>query len=245
MGDRRSGWHLAVPIVFAIAGLIFVASATSAKGADLRDDTRRTTRDLLVSEQGRVETLARQTAVLRADVDRLTAKAAGVDERLALVGDQVERLAGPAGLRPVSGPGVTVVLNDAPTPPLDEPLPPGVTLDSYVVHQQDVQAVVNALWAGGAQAMMLMDQRVIATSAVRCVGPLLILQGRTYPPPYRISAVGDPSQLLAALDASVEVRNYRDYVGYIGLGYGVAAKDELTVPAFEGTLLMHYAQAIR
>ena len=38
-----------------------------------------------------------------------------------------------------------------------------------MVHQQDIQAVVNALWAGGADALQIMDQRVISTSAVRMV----------------------------------------------------------------------------
>ena len=60
-----------------------------------------------------------------------------------------------------------------------------------VVHQQDVQGVVNALWRGGAEAMQIMDQRVISTSAVRCVGNTLLLQGRVSSPPYTITAVGD------------------------------------------------------
>ena len=55
--------------------------------------------------------------------------------------------------------------------------------------------MVNALWSGGAEAMQIMDQRVIATSAVRCVGNTLILQGRVYSPPYTITAIGDPERL--------------------------------------------------
>ena len=80
-----------------------------------------------------------------------------------------------AGTQPVEGPAVVVELNDAKIP--SDQLPEGIGVDDIVVHQQDVQAVVNALWAGGAEAMMLMDQRVISTSAVRCVGNTLILQG--------------------------------------------------------------------
>ena len=65
--------------------------------------------------------------------------------------------------------------------------------------------MVNALWAGGAEAMMLMDQRVISTSAVRCVGNTLILQGRVYSPPYVITAIGDQDGMKQALDQSPEV----------------------------------------
>ena len=88
-----------------------------------------------------------------------------------------------AGTQEVRGPVVVVELNDAKIPA--DQLPEGVGVDDNVVHQQDVQAVVNALWSGGAEAMMVMDQRLISTSAVRCVGNTLILQGRVYSPPLR------------------------------------------------------------
>ena len=243
MGARPKGWRVAVPVVLALAGLLFAASASTARGAALRDDTRRTGADLLASEQARVATLAQRATVLRAQVDRLTARAASRNSQLAAARAQLDLLAVQAQLRPVTGPGLTVTLDDAPVPSLDGPLPPGVTLDSYVVHQQDVQAVVNALWAGGAQAMQLQDQRVIATSAVRCVGPLLILQGRTYPPPYRITAIGDPRQLQEALASSQAVATYRDYVDYIGLGYEVTVRERVTVPEYSGPLQLHYARA--
>ena len=76
-----------------------------------------------------------------------------------------------------------------PAPGYPEPQP-----NDLVIHQQDLQAVVNALWQGGAKGIQVMDQRLISTSAVRCVGNTLILQGRVYSPPYKITAVGDPER---------------------------------------------------
>ena len=90
----------------------------------------------------------------------------------------------------MTGPGLVVTLDDAQRDP-GSPLPPGVTPDDLVVHQQDLQAVVNALWAGGAQGVQVMDQRLVSTSAVRCVGNTLILHGRVYSPPFVVKAVGD------------------------------------------------------
>jgi hypothetical protein len=58
-----------------------------------------------------------------------------------------------AGLTALSGPGVTVRLDDAPRR-ADGARSAGATVDDLVVHQQDVRAVVNALWAGGAEAVM-------------------------------------------------------------------------------------------
>ena len=77
--------------------------------------------------------------------------------------------------------------------------------------------MVNALWAGGAEAMMLQDQRVISTSAVRCVGNTLILQGRVYSPPYVITAIGDVEGMRQRLDADPSVTIYRQYADLLGL----------------------------
>ena len=82
-----------------------------------------------------------------------------------------------------------------------------------------MQAVVNALWAGGAEAMSIMDVRVISTSAVRCVGNTLLLHGRVYSPPFKIMAIGDPAALQQALASSEGVRLFRDAVDDFQLGY--------------------------
>ena len=100
----------------------------------------------------------------------------------------------------VEGPGLEVELMDAPIPA--NGVPDGYTADDYVVHEQDVQAVINALWAGGADAIAVMDQRIIATSAVRCVGSTLLLHGQVHVPPYTVTAVGPADRMRRALDAS-------------------------------------------
>src|SRR3712207_2320199 len=60
-----------------------------------------------------------------------------------------------------------------------------------------VQSVLNGLWAGGAEAVAVQDQRLVTTSAARCIGNTLLLAGRTYSPPYVITAIGDPARLQA------------------------------------------------
>ena len=110
---------------------------------------------------------------------------------------------------------------------------------------RDVQAVVNALWRAGARGMMLMDQRVVSTSAVRCVGNTLILQGRVYSPPFTIKAIGDPVKLKAALDDDEAVKIYKQYVDLVGLGYDVKTEQNASFPAFTGSLSLKYARAQR
>ena len=119
----------------------------------------------------------------------------------------------------MTGPAVTVSLDDAPRRPgrpalSDDP-------DDLVVHQEDVQAVVNALWAGGAEAMTLMGERVVSTSAVRCVGNTVVLHGRVYSPPFVVTAVGDPAALRDALSVDPGVAYFQSFVDRFGLGYAV------------------------
>jgi uncharacterized protein YlxW (UPF0749 family) len=92
------------------------------------------------------------------------------------------------------------------------------------------------LWAGGAEAMMVMDQRIIATSSVKCIGPVLYLQGRSYGPPYVISAIGDVGEMLAALDESPGVTEYRAYADEIGLGFDITIQESISMPGYEGPL---------
>jgi uncharacterized protein YlxW (UPF0749 family) len=234
----RTLWRVATPLAFGAAGVLFVTSAGAANGGQLRG-TRGDLGDLIRAEQQKADALTERVERLRADVEDATSQAGTADRRVAAAQDRADRLGLSAGTTAVTGPAVTVTLDDAPRS-ADRVLPEGAEPDDVVVHQQDVQGVVNALWAGGAEAMQIMDQRVISTSAVRCVGNTLILQGRVYSPPYTITAIGSPERLSQALDDSPAVNTFRYYVDTFGLGYDVSATTRTELPAYDGSLdLLH------
>jgi uncharacterized protein YlxW (UPF0749 family) len=238
-GPMRS-WGLLVPVVFAVVGLLATMSAQTARGTDLRSSGRSSTADVIREQQHRADLEEARVTALRRQVDALTTRSNPSSTQLRGLNAQVSRLASASGTTAVRGPAVTVKLDDAP----QGSVPTGFTPDDMVVHQQDVQAVVNALWAGGAEAMMLMDQRVISTSAVRCVGNVLILQGRVYSPPYVIRAIGDQQRMRASLERSAALRIYRQYVDVLGLGYQVSTQGRMTMPGYDGVLDLRYATAI-
>ena len=91
--------------------------------------------------------------------------------------------------------------------------------------------------------MTIMGQRVTNTAAVRCVGNTLLLYGRTYSPPFRVTAIGDPGRLRPALDRQPGVRLYRQAVRYFGLGYEAEDEREVTLPGYDGPLRLTYAEA--
>ncbi|AOR33230.1 hypothetical protein BFF78_21100 [Streptomyces fodineus] len=230
--------------VFALAGLIFFTSFNTAKGTDIRQDgSLLKLSDLIQQRSHKNKGLDESNAALRASVESLAESDAGSSKA------QDRRLSGlekNAGTRKLTGRAITVTLNDAPPnataklPGYPEPQP-----DYLVIHQQDLQAVVNALWQGGAQGIKVMDQRLISTSAVRCVGNTLILQGRVYSPPYKITAVGDPGRLQQALAASKAIQTYMVYVNVYGLGWKVTDDGTVTLPGYSGTVDLHYAKPVQ
>jgi uncharacterized protein YlxW (UPF0749 family) len=146
----------------------------------------------------------------------------------------------PAGLTAVGGEGVAVVLDDADGSADDASVDP----NQLVVHQSDLQSVVNALWAGGAEAMSIAGQRVIATSAVRCVGNTLLLNGEVFSPPYRIEAIGPSEAMVRALDASPGVALFTQAAAYYGLGWTVESDAQLRLPAYGTMPVLSYAQPL-
>ncbi|MFE2218617.1 DUF881 domain-containing protein [Streptomyces canus] len=229
--------------VFALAGLIFFTSFNTAKGTNIRTDASLLKLSDLIQERSHNNgELDESNGSLRRDVEALAERDDGStkaeDDKLAALEDR-------AGTQKIKGKAVTVTLDDAPPnataklPGYPEPQP-----DYLVIHQQDLQAVVNALWKGGAQGVKVMDQRLISTSAVRCVGNTLILQGRVYSPPYKIQAVGDPGKLKQALADSKAIQNYMVYVNVYGLGWNVADDGTVTLPGYSGTVDLQYAKPV-
>ena len=237
----RLTWRLVVPVVTAAAGVMFAMSFQAAQGSDLRAD--RDLPQLIMDGDAQVAVKAAQLDALQREVDALSQASAPSDERLASLTKRADALAQTAATTKVRGTAIEVALDDARR--TVDSLPDGFTADDIVVHQQDVQAVVNALWASGAEAMMIQDQRVISTSAVRCVGNTLILQGRVYAPPYRITAIGDVDRMQRGLDEDAAISIYKQYVDAVGLGWSVQTPGSVEFPAYSGSVDFQYASPLK
>lgn len=229
--------RVAAAITFACAGFLGVTSATAAHGTDLRAERQSDLSDLVKAQSQR-------TALLNSKLDDLTTEVGQLSQQIG--GSQVEglekdatKLEPTAGLTSLEGPGLTISLDDAPP----EMRQGQQDLDALVVHQQDIQAVVNAMWAGGAEAVTIQGQRLISTSAIRCVGNSVVLEKVPYPPPYRISAVGDVDRMMSEVYNSPAVGAYLDAVDRFQLGWDIQRHNTLQVPAFKGKTELDYAKA--
>lgn len=239
----RSAWNVLVPVVLLLAGFGFAVSAHDSRGTDLRAPGTADLADLVRTGQAQVKALDGTAAALQEQVADTVAQAGRGNSGVAAAQRQVDALRAPAGLTAVHGPGIEVILNDAAA--ASGPATTGVDPNQLVVHQSDLQAAVNALWAGGAEAMSIAGQRVVATSAVRCVGNTLLLGGEVYSPPYRIQAIGPYREMDEALNASPGVRLFQQAASYYGLGYTAESRSTLHLPAYRGSITLDYAKATR
>jgi uncharacterized protein YlxW (UPF0749 family) len=237
---RPSGWAVLVPVVALAAGLLFATSQHTAQGTDLRGGEVIAVSGLIDQRDSAIARQQQELAGLQRQVQELTKQAASRDGAVAAAQATGDAGALSAGLVGLSGPGVEITLDDAPTRP-DGTLPADARPDDLVIHQSDVQAVVNAVWAAGADGVAIMNQRLVATSAVRCVGNVLLLQGRTYSPPFVITAIASGSAVRAQLADSPEVAILRQAADAFGLTFTVRDRSSVSLPAYSGPLDMQYA----
>ncbi len=241
---RRAAWAALVPVVALAAGLLFATSGQTARGTDLRGGEVIELSGLISQRRAALTQQSAEAQELQAQISRVTDQVATQDGAVDAVRIEAEGLTLSAGMVPLSGAGVRITLDDAPRRP-DGSLPRGARPDDVVIHQSDVQAVVNALWAAGADGVAIMDQRLISTSAVVCVGPVLLLEGRTYSPPFRIDAIGDVEAFEEQLSASPQVAVFREAVAAFGLTFSVRRAESVELPAHSGIPDMQHATPVR
>lgn len=240
---RRPGsraWRVGTPVVLVLCGSLLAVSAARSQGTDLRPGRYPDVASLVRAESQSYEALRQRVQDLNGQVAELSA---GVDDpEVARLQQRTERLRSPAGLAPVRGPGVTVTLSDS---PLEVDRESGIDERWFVVHQQDVQAVVNAMWRGGATAVTIQGQRVVTTTAIKCEGNSITIQGVPYPQPYVISAVGDQASLEGALTSDSYVRGYvqQSQDPAVRIGWGMR-RDEVRAPAYDDVLRLSYAKPV-
>lgn len=235
----RSPWRVGVPLVCLLAGLLLGATHGVSRGGEIRRSDAPRLVDLVRETQSSVDRLSAERNRLATTIDSTHGRFSNA--ALTAMLRRSAELAGDAGLDPVHGPGLVVTLTDAQRD-ANGRFPRDASPDDLVVHQQDIQAVLNALWSAGAEAIQMQDQRIIATSAPRCVGNTLLLNGRTYSPPYTITAIGDAAAMQAALAAAPPVTLYKQYVVRFGLGYTEEVVPDVRIVSYPEPVRVHAAE---
>ncbi len=233
---RRTLTHAAVGAAAALIGLLLVTSALmltrDAQGrTDALAEQIRVRQDENEVRAAEVEDDRRSVTQLRSDL--LTGT--GRDDLAA----QARALEVAAGTVALAGPGVRVTLDDGPGPDAAVGADPrGGATDTGRVVGRDLQQVTNALWAAGAEAVAVNDQRLTATSAIRDAGEAILVGFRPLARPYTVVALGGDD-----LAARFEDGPGQAYLGELRAAFGVDAQTtietNLTVPAASATEPRH------
>ena len=148
---------------------------------------------------------------------------------------EVRRLEEAAAQRAVHGPGVAVVVGDASgtdqvDPNTGQRVPVSVD-DNGRIQDRDLQSLVNALWAAGAEAVSVGGQRLAPTTTIRGAGEAILVDLRPVQSPYTLAAVGDPATLLPRFADSEAARRFQSYTGLYGIQFTVRAAKDVRLPA--------------
>ncbi|MDF7663152.1 DUF881 domain-containing protein [Bifidobacterium sp. ESL0763] len=226
---------VAVFVIVALSGFLLMTNLRVNKTAAVTSDTA----ELVQQRVGQVNKLQGQVKSLGTQINDLNKI---TDSNASKKGNASEDAGSGTVLPALQGPGISVTLNDSPLwDHMVNSSGSASNINDYVIHQQDIEAVVNALWHGGAEAMMIQDQRVLYNSAIICKGNVLMLQGKQYSPPYTVSAIGPSEQMRDALNNSKAIQTYQEYVSAFGLGWKVEDKDNLRFPEAALLQTLRYA----
>lgn len=238
---RRRVWRVATPVMVLLSGALFAVSAEQSDGLDLRGGRLTDLASVVRAERDEAGDLTAEAAELNAEVEALSTKLG--DRSVRRVQEEVATLVDPAGLTEKSGTAVQVTLDDA---PMEARLNYDDNPNDLVVHQQDIQAVANAMWNAGAVAVTIQGQRLISTTGIKCEGNQVTLHGLPYSPPYVIVGIGDPAAIEAELITDPMLATYRDYTTIPGGGvsWDMTALESAVAPAYEGLLDLTYATPI-
>jgi len=223
------------------SGVLFAVSAEQSDGIDLRAGRLTDLASVVRAERAETNELTDEVQDLNSEVETLSTRLG--DRSVTRAQDEIAELADPAGLTERTGPAVQVILDDATEEArLDYEGNP----NDLVVHQQDIQAVANAMWRAGATAVTIQGQRLISTTGIKCEGNQVTLHGVPYSPPYVIMGIGDQVALSAELITDPILVTYRDYTLIPGgsVTWAMTTVEDAVAPAYDGLLDLAWATPI-
>ncbi len=144
-----------------------------------------------------------------------------------------------SGLTEVAGPGVQITLTDDTHQTVSTSNPTSL---NNLIHDTDIAEVVNELKIAGAEAVAVNGQRIVSNSTIRCVGPVIQINGVPAAPPYAVQAIGSPSELYSGLNLPGgildQIRHWDPSMAKMVI------EKKLLLPAYAGSTEFHYAHIV-
>ncbi len=175
---------------------------------------------------------------VRGQLDSLEADAARRSDSTRRLEQEVAGLRAQGGLTALHGPGVAISL--ASGRPGAEPLGES----AWLVNFQDIEDVVQVLFAGGAEGVAVNGRRITpASSFAGSAATVVIDQGPPLTPPYRVAAVGNRTQMEQILNDPSRLGDLRNRQRLYGVQISWTGSPELSLPAYDAAVQVTYAHA--
>ena len=142
-----------------------------------------------------------------------------------------------AGQTDLEGPGIIVTLTENTNKNNNDP-----NIEDFMIHDADLLRLINELFDADAEAISINNERLIATSEIRCAGSTVSVNNRRYAAPFVIKAIGDPNNLESALKMPGGIV---DLLSMFNVNIDIKKQNKLTVERFSGTIEYKYAQPVQ
>lgn len=227
-------WQVTLTAALLILGFL-VAAQLASEGQRVQYTTQESSTliETALTLQSQQDALKAQILQLRDEIDQLEGQGQGSDALVKQLNDDLEQARIAAGLIPLEGPGIVFRIQDSGAP--------GAGADA-LVSASDVRLVVQELWLAGAEAVAVNGERVTVSTAFIDIGGSILANSAYLAPPYTISAIG-PAGMYDRIRASQAfVAFVADRVEAQGIQLSVAELESVDVPAFAGSLNVHFGQ---
>ena len=149
---------------------------------------------------------------------------------------QLNQMSALSGMKDVAGEGIIVTLDGS-----DMAVSDNISTESMLIHDTDLRAIVNELSAAGAEAISINGQRIIATTAIRCVGPVIQVNGVKVAAPFTVKAIGNAKYLESALNIKGGIV---DSFEIYGIKINISREKSITIPKYDGKLSFSKASVV-
>lgn len=178
---------------------------------------------------------------LRKQVEEYKNASSASDETVALMKKELDAANLLAGLVDVKGPGIQITLDD--TKALNQIAIEAGWYDPnvFVIHDSDLLMIVNELRAAGAEAISINGQRISTQTEIRCVGPVVSINGAKFAAPFTISALGDADYLTSSMSLRGGIL---DSLRQASIDVTVEKKEEMVIEKYNKVLTTQYTKPV-
>lgn len=222
---------IGIPLFFLSVLLVAQLKAVSNTEEVIQGKREAELSDSLVNLQNKYNDLKEKYDESQKIVEEYKTNSTTNDELINSMNNTINNLSVRAGSTDLKGEGIVITLSDGDKSTL--------TSANTLVHDSDILTVVNELQAAGAEAISVNNQRIISTSAIRCVGPVIQVNYQKVASPFTIRAIGNSQYLESAMNIK---NGIVDTLKEYGINITVSREDEVVVLKYDGTFNSKYSQ---